>query len=381
MNALLRLACFVFLLCPCMSYSAELPPRAVERLRIHGIDSGSQSISQFLANGFPVDVDYAQMPEAPAEKCQLLIDAMQIAGVQRYAEVFDSLEALARKTVSPGIEGMIQHDLLLATPAERSKRREQILQFLQYNAAVALSIIGDTRALPVMQTLFRAEEDPTVKSQYALGMACLGNGSGIEHLLSEIDKANQQSSVASAQSLYYITGIDYGLRATSPVKLREKLAADYRSWWSENGEALEIDPQAIIRRRLAPLVAPRLSMDKVRDLVALSTNYTDFDDRLGSRTAEKRLEDLGDSAADELKHIASDPMEDLVVRSAALRRYVVLKKGDSKNALKKLQKDENPEIAAMAKEQMALVESGEINGYTSKTHQQIDPAAADENKE
>lgn len=374
-------------LCPFLScllmlvqtaFGAGVSPRAAERLKIHGIGQTEGVLVGFLTNGFASGVDYSAMPSEPGEKCQLLIDAMQVVGAKKMLAAYGPLERLARRDISPGLESMIQHDLLLTQPANRSERREEITRFLQYNAAVALSLLGDDRALPLMQTLFRGEENALLKTQYALGMACLGDASGMDYLLQEIERANQESSVAAAQAFYYVTGIDYGLRATSPVSLRKKLADDYTSWWEENKESLSINPQEIVQRRLAPKVAPRNAGKSVRDLIALSTNYADFRDALGSRSAEERLEKMGQSAAADIRTVAEDPMEDLVVRNAAIRRYVILKKDDSKKFLRGLQKDENPEVAAMAREMMELVESGRIHDYSTNTFQMVNPSTTPE---
>ena len=354
--------------------------QAVHRLQKHGVGVDAASLTQFLVSGLPTSVDYDALPKEPAGKCQLLIDAMAVAGSKRMQESYAALEALAQGTLSEGILAMLERDLLLAVPAERPERHEQIVLFLRYNAAVALGLLGNAQALPVMRQLYEAEKDPTIKAQYALGMTCLGDGAGIDFLIDEIGKANQGSSVACVKSIYYISGIDYGYLKTSPVALRKKLAADYAKWWEGAKATFALNPEAVIRRRLQTPIVAVPSGNSVRSLVARATNYTDFSDEMGSRSAEEKLESMGDSIRKDLEKIAQDEMEDLLVRSYAINRYALLGKKSARKVLKKLQNDENPEIVAIAKAELEKIESGAIEEQPLKTHVLVDEPAAKEKK-
>ena len=212
---------------PCNENSAR-DLLAVDTLVRHGVGSEADALIAFITYGFPEKVLYNKLPEQPPEKCQVLIEAIRLLGKAGDKRAFAPLLNTANGAVSPGVLRMIQRDTLLAPPAGRADYHARILSLLRYNAAVALGLLGDARALPGLQGLFEAEKSPTAKCQYALSMACCGDRSGIDFLIGEIGKGNQDSSVAAARCPFLITGIDFGYRATSPVKLRQKLAEDYR---------------------------------------------------------------------------------------------------------------------------------------------------------
>ena len=154
--------------------------------------------------------------------------------------------------------------------------------------------------------------------------------------------------------------MDFGYSSSSPVKLRRKLAGDYAKWREESLTAFELDAQAAIRRRLDPPPKPQIVPDSVRNLVALASDYLDFSNQRGSRSASDKLDAMGGDLAKRLKPVMFDPMEDLLVRIEAIRRYVKLRGKKAKGDLKKLCKDENPEIVDFAKQMRKGLEDGSL---------------------
>ncbi|MCX7011910.1 MAG: hypothetical protein NTW86_04980 [Candidatus Sumerlaeota bacterium] len=331
---------------------------ALDDLERNGIRGDTASLRQFLTNGFPSSVSYKSLPERPPEKCQLLINAMQVLGKRGAKDAVAPLVSLARGQASAGIQDMIQRDALSIPAASRAAYQTALQKALQYNAAVALGFIGDRSAAPLLRQLFDAETEPAVRCQYALGLACCGDPSGIVFLVAEIQKANQTSSVAAAKAVYYIAGVDFGYTETSPAALRRKLAGDYTAWWQETAARFALTPPVIIRRRIDGIPEPRIAPTSVRNLVAMASNPLDFSDARGSRTAAEKLDSMGKDLVKDLEPILHDPMEDIAVRIEAMRRYVLLRGKDARKAMKKLSEDENPEIAAYAKKAVQNIESG-----------------------
>jgi len=272
-----------------------------------------------------------------------------------------ALIKLAQRIPSAGVWRIIQRDSLLTAPAQRRVRQEQILDFLQYNAVVALSFIGNPISAQVVRPLYEKELDPSIRCQYALGLACFGDDLGIEFLVAETGKADLASSLAAAQSLYYITGQDFGYCATSSVALRRKLAREYHDWWKQIRPSFRLDPKAVIRRRLDSIPTPRIEPTSIRNLVAMASNYADVTNKYGSRSAANRLDKMGKDLIEGLEPILYDEMENLVVRREAMRRYIRLRRDKAKKAMKKLTKDENRMIAAYARKSLEAIENGSIS--------------------
>ncbi len=331
---------------------------ALDTLARHGVRPAPEALIDFLENGFAAGTLVSALPAAPPEKTQLLIFAMQALGKAGKREAFGAIARFAESRPSPGALEIVRRDSMLAPAAERGKRQQELLEYLKYNAAVALGFLGDPRGAPILRQLFETETNAIERCQYALCLACVGDASGVEFLVLEVAKANRDSSVAAAKSLYYITGQDLGFASTSPIRLRERLAEDCQRWWAEIRSDFRLEPAAIIRRRLDPIPPPRIPLSGVSNLLLAASDYADLSNARGSRTAANQLDQMGPSLAEELEPILKDPMADLRVRREAIRRYAALKEKSGKRALKKLFDDENPEIAEYARHAVEAIDKG-----------------------
>lgn len=342
--------CYVWLFSLLITgYSLAQPQSNLDLLAAHTINPSSSGLISFLRTGWAALPSQSTMPEFPTEKTQLLILAMEELGKAREPRAVEVLLDIAQSKLSDGVEQIIQYDLAKLPPEQQAPQRELILVLLRYNAVNALGLIGDARALPVVQQLAAEEISARLKCRYILAIACLGGTPDIDFLISQINRANQVESVIAAQVFYFITGVSYRLRPTTPVKARSLAAEQYKTWWRQNGKTFTLNPGAVIRRRLTPAVEPKKPLSSVRNLLDAAGRVLDVNGHYQSYEARQQLETLDPSMLPELEKIVKDDMEDLRIRRLAIIYYVKQRGKKAKRTLKRLSKDKNPEISQLAK--------------------------------
>ncbi len=325
------------------------PQTNLDLLAAHNIAPSASGIISFLHSGWAVLPSKATMPEFPTEKTQLLILAIEELGKARERRAVDVLLNIAQGKLSDGVEELIQHDLARLPLERQATQRQFMLALLRYNAVNALGLIGDARALPVVQQLATEETNARLKCRYILALACLGGAPDINFLAAQIKRANQAESVTAAQIFYLITGVSYRLTPTTPLKARRLAAEKYETWWRQNRETFSVNPGAVIRRRLTPSVEAKRPLTSLRNLLDAAGHILDINGQYQSYEARQQLETLGPSMLPDLEKIVWDEMEDLRIRRQAIIYYAQLCGKKAKRTLKKLRKDKNPEISQLAR--------------------------------
>ncbi|GAB4321909.1 MAG: hypothetical protein Kow0059_16790 [Candidatus Sumerlaeia bacterium] len=320
----------------------------IQALEDHLIAPTPQGLLAFLRNGFPPDVDWDAQPEFPANKTDVYLYALQELGRLRERAAFDIIAALARGETNPGLERIFARDLEAYRPADRPRRETVLRGAVRYNAIVALGLLGDTRALPILHEQFDQIGDERWRIQIALALATLGDGSHVSYLVELVKRQNQQDSVWAHDALRFITGKDWGYRSTTSVRMRDKLANDVALWWLGNRESFQPEPEQILRRRYFMREERRPVPVSVRDLLEAASRYPDPQNRYHANYARTTLDRLGRTIVKDMRAIAEDVWEDVMVRREAMRRLYDLEGSDARGLLKKLRKDENPEVAALA---------------------------------
>jgi hypothetical protein len=342
-------ACYFLLLFVLIAQVTSAQPQTnLEILAAHNIRPSASSLIGFLQSGMAALPRQAAMPEFPTEKTQLLILAMEELGKARERRAVDVLLDIAQGKLSEGVEQLIQYDLARLPSEQQATRRQLFVDLLRYNAVNALGLIGDQRALPVVERLTTEETNARVKCRYILALACLGGSPDIDFLIAQMKRANQLESVAAARVFFLITGVSYRLTPTTPLKARSLAAGQYETWWKENRETFSVSPSAVIRRRLTPSAEPKKALTSVQNLLDAATHIPDINGQYQSYEARQQLDKLGPSMLPELEKIVRDDMEDLRIRRLAIIYYVQLRGKKAKGTLKKLRKDENPEISQLA---------------------------------
>ncbi len=321
------------------------PDRVSEDFETHGIGKSEKELLKFLQDGLPRT---SNLPSRPVEKSQLVIDAMALLANMRSQAAVPLLAQIARFDTTVGAFRVIEYDVSKSSPQARDDFRVRAYRLIQYNAINALGLIGDPRATDLIRSILQQEQAAGAQIQYSLCLASLGDPSGVGYLVNLIAKKNRRDSAAAAKAFYYITGQDFGYTENSPVRAREALPAQYTQWWNQQKGSFRVDPQAVRERRLQSKTKNVYAARSTRDLLKLATNYFDFNNTSGSRDARQTLKDAGTNLNAELAKIAQDPMEDLDVRTEALNWYFEGNRSDPLDILKKLLRDENPEIADKA---------------------------------
>lgn len=325
-------------------------------LKANGLSATPESCLRLLRDGLPANVDPQKLPPTPPEKTQLAVDAMAIIAKTRFQPATETLLSIARQDFPKGVQQLMDIDLRATSPENRELFRARAAEILQYNATNALGLLGDKRALPVVISVFEAETRIAPKIQHALTLASLGDARGLDFLVEVINLQNRRESVAAAKAFALITGQDFGYTDQTPIKKRRQIARAYQRWWEENKKTFQLDGKIVIARRLAPEEPQSYEPRTTRDLLKLSSQYFDVQNKPRVIAARERLAAAGAAQNPELEKLMFDEMEDLNIRLEAMNWYYEINRQRAKDVFKRLRKDANPEIADKASALLEKIE-------------------------
>lgn len=326
-------------------------------LEAHGVKGGKKELIAFLERGLPKD-RLSRMPEEPAEKCQLAIDAMARLAQARAREAVPVLVSIAALQLPKGVQMLMEIDLERTSPQSRGQYQDTALRLLQFNAVNALGLIGAPEGLEVVRAVFVQETNAAARIQHALSLACLGDGSGLEFLVQQIEQQNRRESAAAARVFTMITGEDFGYSEYTALRARRPRARQYRDWLKKNSARFVPNRDEVMKRRLEPRNPVPYQPRNTRDLLKLAACYFDLHNALGSRDARVRLKQAGPALNPELERIALDPMEDLDVRMEAMNWYYENNRSGARALMQRLRRDENTEIEDKANALLEQIEEG-----------------------
>ncbi len=342
----------------CAADSNLITPEEKE-LQSHGLAPTPAACLKFLQEGFPPSVDVSKLPETPPEKSQLAVDAMAILAKQRYRAAVDTLIRIAAQDLPKGVEQLLEFDLRHTAPDQRQQFRQRGLEILQYNAVNSLGLIGDKRALPQVRAVYEKETRTAPKIQYALALACLGDAHGVDFLVRVIQEQNRRESAAAAKAFSMITGQDFGYTDQTPIKKRRQLARTYQLWWAQNRQTFSLEPEKVLERRLAPPPPASYTPRTTRDLLRLSSQYFDLEEKPKVLEAREKIAAAGPALNPELEKIMFDELEDLNIRLEAMNWYYEINRSKAREAFRRLRRDANPEVVDKAKLLLEKIENPE----------------------
>lgn len=335
----------------------EVTPTSDEyELKVNGISATPESCLQLLRDGLPPHVDPQKLAPTPPEKTQLAVDAMAIIAKGRFQPAAETLLSIARQDFPKGVQQLMDIDLRATSPENRELFRVRATEILQYNAINALGFLGDKRALPVVTSVFEAETRTAPKIQHALTLASLGDARGLDYLVEVINLQNRRESVAAAKAFALITGQDFGYTEQTPIKKRRQIARAYQRWWEENKKTFRPESKTVIARRLAPEAAQAYEPRTTRDLLKLSSQYFDVQNKPRVIAARERLAAAGAALNPDLEKLMFDEMEDLNIRLEAMNWYYEINRERAKDVFKRLRKDANPEVTDKASALLEKIE-------------------------
>lgn len=343
----------IFIVCCSVSWicnpSIAQETSPMDILLEHKIDFETPSLLKFLEEGFPQRVNWSGFPKNPPEKTQLLIYAIQEMGKRHKKEAVPLLIKYADLDLPKGAAQIVQHDIETFPINEREREQSRLYSYLRYNTLNSLGWIRDKEALPVVKKYFLSETQDIVKIQYALNLGMLGDTESIDYLVKIIQKDDHTESVLAATNLFYLTGVNAGISMNTSAAKRREQAKAVNDWWIKNKEGFKIDTGIASKRRLETIDdTPKVPEGSIRALLLASSYYLDFTNKYKSYDAREELKKRGESLLPEYEKIALDVYEDLRIRSEAIRKYYSLKQKKSKHLLKKLLKDENPQIVELS---------------------------------
>lgn len=326
------------------------------RLAAFGISSEAGDLVAFLENGFPAQTDLSRLPEQPAERSQLAVDAMAELGRQRAREAVPVLSSIATLQFPPGVTRLMEMDLARTAPESRNLFRDRAAQLLRYNAVNALGLIGDPASIEAVRQAFASEINTNARIQFSLALACLGDPSAMDFIVKVIQEGQRKEAAAAAKVFYLTTGQDFGLGPYTAARRRASLARQYRDWWRANRGRFRPDPAAVLARRMQPDTPVAFEPRTTRDLLKMASYYFDFENRMQSRDARARLAAAGKSINRDLERIAQDENEDINIRMEALNWYYEANRADSRKLLRSLRNSADPEVADKAQSLLELIE-------------------------
>lgn len=341
----------------------ERHARPVAELRAHGVEPNPRDLIKFLEEGLPKG---HPMPKEPAEKCQLVINAMAQLAEAKSKEAVSVLHKIASLKPPAGVQQLLEYDVNLTSPETRQAFRNQALKLMQYNAVNALSLIGESSSSSVMRSVYQAEQEVGARIQYAVCLASVGDPTGVDYLVQVIQQANRRESAAAARAFVIITGQDFGYTENTPVRARRTRSQLYAQWWQGNRGSFRVDREAVLERRANPIAQAAYEPRTTRDLLKLACNYFDFRNSTKSYEARRALSEAGGSLNKELERIAVDDNEDLNVRMEAMNWFYEANRITSKTLFKKLRRNENPEIADKANTLLEQIAENETKPATAR---------------
>ena len=189
-----------------------------------------------------------------------------------------------------------------------------------------------------------------------MALALLGDASAADALGSFLDEVPEDRKQEVFSHIYFLTGRNYDISETTPAARLSEAIEQYKAWLETEGTNWEPLRRAILRRRAEGIPQVDLPVGTLRGALKATKQFEDFDRRWAGR---KYLQELGSSAAPELRQIVEDPLEDLDVRRAAMEWYSAADPKAAQKILKDLaKKDENKVIRSQAERLL-----GEIDDY------------------
>ena len=321
-----------------------------------GIKTDSQSLTLYLEQGNPLDLNADALKKHLIPATQTMILAMQELASRRWNGAVELLCRTAREEYTPAQRSFVNFDCRNVPRSMQEERRLSLYMYLQYNAMNALGLIGDLAAFPTLHEAFEKSKPGAFRISAALGLACLNSTEGMDYLITAA--TGKSHAIEAMSALSFITGLELDYQRYTPVIRRARTVKIVEAWWKENREFFRPDGEAIITRRREALRPIAPDLDSLRGLLNAASLAVDITTERGSFEARERLGTMGPMQNGQLEVFCLDVEEDLNIRIEALRRYTETADiQDVRRVLKAARKDRNPEIKGLAKTLLSQLEN------------------------
>lgn len=316
-----------------------------ELLLSHGINPEPGSLIHFLRNGFDLKSLPRGLPQLPQLKSEIVNAAIVELGITAAESAVPLLIEIAEQHPPKGVATIIARDFEDSPIEMVDQEVLTMTRLLSLNAVMALGLIGDERAAPTILHLIRTEPGSAFITNGAEALALMGHNDGLGALVLLAASNDANESAAAFRSIFIVTGRNYGLTENSSIAKRRQLLEQLRSWFEERGHKEPIFRSEVLRRQEVPVLPDSIDPRSLRGLLRGSSDLTNYDRRYEAR---QELFGLAPQRFDELEKIATDPLEDLDIRRAAMRWMTVSNARAARSIIRRLRKDENPSIGDMA---------------------------------
>lgn len=314
----------------------------------HGINPDGPSLRRFLTEGLPASVLSRPLPQDPEFKADVVLAAIEEIGIRQDLGSAPLLRQLIAREAVPGARATLQIDLERVPVDMIAGTRDRYVRLFSLDAMIAAGLANDTEAAPAILRLIQSETGSRFTTQGAIALALLGRPEGIAPVAALAEKVESGESIAAFETLYVVTGRNYGITAQSSMAKRRAAVKQLLEWLRVEGNSFVPDRKAVLRRRLAALPAPpQPDPASLRGALRRSVDATDQRGRIAARVLLGDLVRANGTA--EFRALAEDPMEDTDIRGEALRWLAASEPKAARKTLKRLRSAEEPELAEMAR--------------------------------
>ncbi len=325
-----------------MELSRRNQPERHQALLSHGINTDSESLLTFLQNGFPEAAMRRGLPSRPEVKSEIVNAAMQELGYlqsRRAAQVF---VRMLEGEMPPGVASILMRDVEIYPLEQATERRDLTAAILRLNAIVALGLIGDPSTADAILAAMQRETGGDFVTEGATALALLGDRRGLEPLVALTRRISQASLRPTFATIFFITGRNYGATENTSVARREQLVGEFAQWVRGEGATFVPSRADVLRRRSIGYVIPPPPMDSLRGMLKGSRSFDNYDTRYAAR---QQLQRIAQSASAELEEIATNPMEDIDIRWAAMDWLSASDPRGARSVIRNIaRRDDNPTL-------------------------------------
>jgi HEAT repeat protein len=317
-----------------------------QMLLSHGINTDAESLQRFLESGFPESAMARGLPSRPTVKSEVVNTALQELGYLQSRSAVPVLVKMLEGQTPPGADRIIMRDVEILPLEQAQERRELTAKILRLNAIVALGLIGDKSAADAIRACMDREVGGDFVSEGAIALALLEDPRGLQPLLGLAKRVSQQSLRATYATVFYITGRNYGVTEETSIARRKDIEKQFEQWLATEGASFKPSRADVLRRRSIGYIIPPPPMDSLRGLLKGSRTKDSYDTRYAAR---QRLQMIAQGARPELEQIATDPMEDIDIRRAAMDWLAAANPKEARSTIRSIaRRDENPDIRERA---------------------------------
>ncbi|MEO8377252.1 MAG: hypothetical protein ABI579_06245 [Candidatus Sumerlaeota bacterium] len=324
--------------------------KAVDRRQMllsHGVNPLPADLINFLQNGFNTQSLPKGLPDKPVMKSEVINAAIAEIGLTGVEEAVPILTEIAQQQLPPACLRIAERDFEQVPIDKKESQLTLLRQVLSLNAITALGYIGDASAVQVVLDQVRAESATAFVTKGAIALGMMGRNDGLPGVVLLASDVNSEDSAAAFDTIYILTGRNYGYTVNTPLAKRRQLLSQMKEWFEKEGSSVPINRADVLRRINNP---PKTFSDpsdgSLRGLLRRSMDFSDYDGRYAARDV---LTKQSKNEFDELKAIVQDDQEELDVRRGAMQWLTIANPKKARSIIRGQQKDENKIIADLAR--------------------------------